>query len=96
MFIKFSFFPRLLFSLGSPSNGHNPMTMNYQITSEKVDIPLVDGNHELDPAHFNISYEYCHVATEDSPACSCQDCAKSCGAPPEPIVEPDPCLIMGK
>ena len=72
------------------------MTMNYQITSEKVDIPLVDGNHELDPAHFNISYEYCHVATEDSPACSCQDCAKSCGAPPEPIVEPDPCLIMGK
>jgi len=89
---------KLLQYMGSSDNGVNPMNINSHIDTKPVEVraaPKFDTPHYIDPAGFNISFDYCHVSYNGSTACSCQDCAKSCGTPPDPIVDPEPCLIMG-
>ena len=91
--------PRLLEYMGSSSNGVNPMNIISHIDTKPVEVrSLLDPMtpHIIDPAGFNITFDYCHVSYNGSTPCSCQDCAKACGTPPDPIVEPEPCLIMGK
>ena len=84
--------------MGSTSNGVNPLNIKPHIDTKEVEVNnLLDGSvHVIDPAGFNISLDYCHISYDGAPACSCQDCQKSCGDPPPPIVDPEPCLIMGK
>lgn len=89
---------KLLTYMGSTGNGVNPLQINSHITTKKVTVvnPLnISIKGEIDPNGFNISFAECSVAYGDQPACSCQDCSKSCGPTPPPIVDPEPCLIMG-
>ena len=82
--------------MGSTGNGVNPLQINSHIVTKPVTVHnFMGGSALIDPAGFNITSRYCGVSYEDSAACSCQDCKKSCGAPPPPIIEPEPCLIMG-
>jgi len=90
---------QLLKNMGSTANGVNPLQINSHIATKKVTVkdPFDQSITicEVDPAGFNVSSRYCHVSYNGSATCSCQDCAKSCGDPPPPIIEPEPCLIMG-
>ena len=95
--------PRLLDYMGDSNNGVNPMKIKAHIAIEPVEVKEVkevnatvtSPSHTINPAGFNISFDYCYVSYNGSTPCSCQDCAKSCGAPSNPIVDPKPRRIMG-
>jgi len=91
---------KLLDYMGATSNGVNPLNIAAHISDSPVKVEMYPGGPVLgkvDPAGFNVSIYYCDQSYNDTPACSCQDCGKSCGAPlpPELTAEPEPCLIMG-
>ena len=100
-FVLLCFVDRLLDYMGATSNGVNPLNIAAHISDSPVKVEMYPGGPVLgkvDPAGFNVSIYYCDQSYNDTPACSCQDCGKSCGAPlpPELTAEPEPCLIMGK
>ena len=96
---RLSRYLRLLDYMGSSSNGVNPMDIKFHIDTNSVKVGAVldaTTSGSIDPASFNISFDYCHLSSNGSTACSCQDCNKSCKTLPDTIVDPEPCLIMGK